>query len=96
MTKHIVGFSGGLASAVVGANCIPCVKGKKAYWGLVYLYERAAWDRAVAAEKKFGSRFFTEGGTLEEELVDCLRLANKRLSDREKEPLYEFPCECAV
>lgn len=82
------------------ANCIPCVKGKKAYWGLMYLKERQAWDRAVQAEKEFGFTIFTEAGSLEEELENCLRLANEYLGKREAEraqtDLFELPCECAA
>jgi hypothetical protein len=82
------------------ANCIPCIKGKKAYWGLIYMFERKAWDRANMAEKDFGQTIFTEAGSLEEELNDCLRLAKKYLdkqdADREQMSLFDFPCECAV
>ena len=82
------------------ANCIPCVKGKKAYWGLMYLYERTAWDRAVQAEEEFGFTIFTQAGSLKEELDNCLRLANEHLlkkdAARMQESLFEFPCECAA
>ena len=82
------------------ANCIPCVKGKKAYWGLMYLYERDAWNRAVQAEEEFGSTIFTEAGSLTEELDNCLRLAKGYLAKRDaanaQEELFDFPCECAM
>lgn len=82
------------------ANCIPCIKGKKAYWGLMYMYERQAWDRAVQAEKEFGKTIFTEAGSLVEELDNCLRLAQKYLDKRDaaeaQESLFEYPCECAA
>jgi len=82
------------------ANCIPCIKGKKAYWGLMYLYERQAWDRAVQAEKEFGKTIFTEAGSLVEELDNCLRLAKTYLEKRQaaqaQESLFEYPCECAI
>jgi len=82
------------------ANCIPCIKGKKAYWGLIYMYERAAWDRASQAEKDFKCTIFTEAGTLEQELNNCLRLARlylaKKKQGRMQLSLFEFPCECAV
>jgi hypothetical protein len=78
------------------ANCIPCVKGKKAYWGLIHIFEREAWERASQAEKDSGCTIFTEAGSLEEELENCLRLAKKHLEKREgRESLLDFPCECA-
>lgn len=82
------------------ANCIPCVKGKKAYWGLIHMFEKPAWDRSVEAEGEFGHTIFTEAGSLTEELDNCLRLARKYLdkkqSQRMQGDLFEFPCECAV
>lgn len=80
------------------ANCIPCVKGKKAYWGLIHIYEREAWERAVQAENYFGHTIFTEAGSLTEELDNCLRLAraylNKKTDERRQVDMFEFPCEC--
>lgn len=82
------------------ANCIPCVKGKKAYWGLIYMFERDAWERASAYEEKFGHTIFTEAGSLEEELQNCLRLAKKYLQRKDGEhrqqELFALPCECAL
>jgi len=82
------------------ANCIPCVKGKKAYWGLIYMFEYEAWKKAVQAEKDFKCTIFSEAGTLEQELNNCLRLAKSYLSkksqDQKQFSLFEFPCECAV
>lgn len=82
------------------ANCIPCIKGKKAYWGLVHLFERKAWERAVQAEKKFGKTIFTEAGSLTDELDNCQRLAKKYLektaANRMQTELFEFPCDCAI
>lgn len=80
------------------ANCIPCVKGKKAYWGLIYMFERDAWEKASNAEKEFEHTIFTEAGSLEEELPNCLRLAEKYLAkkDKDRESLIEYPCECAA
>jgi hypothetical protein len=82
------------------ANCIPCVKGKKAYWGLLHKFEREAWERAARAEEDFGHTIFTEAGSLREELDDCLRLADKYLRkkdfERRQETMFDFPCECAV
>ncbi len=82
------------------ANCIPCIKGKKAYWGLIYMFEHAAWDRAVQAEKKFGKTIFTEAGSLLDELDNCTRLAKKYLHNKDaldmQTELFGFPCECAI
>ena len=82
------------------ANCIPCVKGQKAYWGLIHMYERTAWERAVKAEDEFGHTIFTEAGSLTEELENCLRLARVYLAKKEdakrQVDMFEFPCECAV
>jgi len=82
------------------ANCIPCVKGKKAYWGLIYMFERAAWNKANQAEKDFKRRIFTEGDGLEDELENCLRLAKLYLANKKNKEsqmnLFEYPCECAV
>ena len=76
------------------ANCMPCVKGKKAYWGLVYMFNRKAWKRAVQAEIEHGQTIFTEAGSLPEELNNCLRLADKHLTKRSQESLFDTPCEC--
>lgn len=82
------------------ANCIPCVKGKKAYWGLIYMFERVAWEKASMYEEKFGHTIFTEAGSLREELANCLRLAQKYLQRREGErrqgSLFTLPCECSL
>jgi 3'-phosphoadenosine 5'-phosphosulfate sulfotransferase (PAPS reductase)/FAD synthetase len=78
------------------ANCIPCIKGKKAYWGLIYKFEREAWEKASNAEKEFGHTIFTEAGSLEEELDNCLRLADKYLKKRSQMSLIQYPCECAA
>lgn len=82
------------------ANCMPCIKGKKAYWGVVYLKCRHAWERAVQAEKEFGKTIFTEAGSLKEELTNCLRLAHEYLAKRDaadvQTELLAFPCECAA
>ncbi len=82
------------------ANCVPCVKGKKAYWGLIYRFERAAWERAAQAEEDFGHTIFTEAGSLQEELPNCLRLAEKYLQKRDGEnrqgSLFILPCECSL
>jgi hypothetical protein len=64
------------------ANCSPCIKGKKAYWGLIYMFERKAWERAACAENEFGRTIFTEAGSLKQELDNCLRLAEKYLKKR--------------
>jgi 3'-phosphoadenosine 5'-phosphosulfate sulfotransferase (PAPS reductase)/FAD synthetase len=82
------------------ANCIPCVKGKKAYWGLMHKFERTAWERAAKAEEEFGHTIFTEAGSLRAELDDCLRLADlylkKKKAKRDQRELFDFPCECAT
>jgi len=80
------------------ANCMPCVKGKKAYWGLVYKFNIEAWDRAVQAEEEHNQTIFTEAGSLTEELENCLRLAgkylNKQADEKAQESLFDTPCEC--
>lgn len=87
------------------ANCIPCVKGKKAYWGVVNMFNRTAWVRAVEAERVHGFNIFTNTdsykiGNLQEEEENCLRLARKYLGKKKQKDdqsgLFEFPCECAV
>ena len=78
------------------ANCIPCIKGKKAYWGLIYMYDRKAWERAVKAEKDYGHTIFTEAGSLAEELDNCLRLAKKALLNKSQDELILYPCECQI
>lgn len=83
------------------ANCMPCIKGKKAYWGLVYMFNNKAWERAVQAESEHNQTIFTEAGSLTEELDNCLRLAKKYIAKRElqalidsQEGLFDTPCEC--
>jgi 3'-phosphoadenosine 5'-phosphosulfate sulfotransferase (PAPS reductase)/FAD synthetase len=76
------------------ANCMPCIKGKKTYWGLVYKYNRDAWKRAVRAEIEHGHTIFTEAGSLPEELKNCLRLADKWEVAKTQESLFDTPCEC--
>ncbi|MHC4463612.1 MAG: phosphoadenosine phosphosulfate reductase domain-containing protein [Planctomycetota bacterium] len=78
------------------ANCMPCVKGGLAYWGLVYLYERPAWERAVQAEKEFGKTIFTKAGSLRKELDHCLKLAREAEAAQSQAELMLFPCECAI
>ncbi len=79
------------------ANCIPCIKGKLAYWGLVAMHHPEAWERAASTEEAFGHTIFTEAGTLRQERDHCLELAKKRLAVKreERESLMEMPCECA-
>lgn len=85
------------------ANCVPCIKGGLAYWGMVYKHARPAWEKAVAAEKKHGQQILkkTLYGTLEEELPHCLLLAEKYEAKKKKRrrttPLLSQPCsECAI
>jgi hypothetical protein len=84
------------------ANCVPCIKGKGAYWGLVYDNARWAWEKAARAEEKFGKTIFTEGPdesedpTLRNLLPWCLDLAEKYRRKQEGVTLYDYPCECAV
>jgi hypothetical protein len=82
------------------ANCVPCVKGKKAYWGLIHTYDRAAWERAADAEDHFGHTIFTEAGSLRDELNNCLRLAGdymkKRGAAESQGELFDAPCECMM
>ncbi|MFX0194859.1 MAG: phosphoadenosine phosphosulfate reductase family protein [Candidatus Hodarchaeota archaeon] len=75
------------------ANCMPCIKGKLRYWGLVYNFDRDAWYRARQAEIEHGYTILTDGRTLKEALPDCLRLA--AVNDNQ-ETLFELPCECAL
>ncbi len=89
-----------IVSNIKQHNGVPCVKGKKAYWGLIYMFERKAWEKASQAEKDFKQRIFTEGDTLENELENCLGLARSYLNKKEFQQrqmnLFEYPCECAV
>lgn len=82
------------------ANCVPCIKGKKAYWGLIYKFVREAWENASMYEEKFGHTIFTEAGSLKEELPNCLRFAEKYLQKRDgqqrQESLFTLPCECSL
>lgn len=82
------------------ANCIPCIKGKKAYWGLIYMFEWEAWETAARAEEEFQHTIFTEAGSLREELHSCLRLAKqylrKKANKEAQESLFDYPCECAI
>ena len=80
------------------ANCVPCIKGKLTYWGLIYMFEREAWEKASSYEEKLEHTIFTENGSLKEELEHCLRLARKYLEKKEGRPgeLFGFPCECMI
>lgn len=85
------------------ANCVPCVKGGLAYWGMVYKNARYAWDKAVDAEKRHGQQILknTRYGTLEQELDHCLKLADKYEEKRRKglkqQSLFPQPCsECQL
>ncbi len=82
------------------ANCVPCIKGKKAYWGLINMFCRTAWVRAVEAERVHGHTIFTQAGSLQEEEENCLTLAKKYLDKKRQKDdqgsLFEFPCECAI
>jgi hypothetical protein len=83
------------------ANCLPCVKGGLAYWGLIYKYARDAWNKAVAAEKRHGRQILSLShgyATLEEELPHLLQLADEyekqKRSANLQMKLFELPCEC--
>lgn len=84
------------------ANCVPCVKGGLAYWGMLYRRHPEAWARAAEAERETGEQILkaTRYGTLEEELDHCLRLADQYMRDRaagaRQMQLFETPCECAA
>lgn len=80
------------------ANCMPCIKGKLAYWGLVHEHERDAWDRAVRAEREHGHTILTDGRTLIEAKEHCIRLAikheKKEYAAELQDSLFELPCDC--
>ena len=82
------------------ANCVPCVKGGLAYWGMIHERHPEAWERAAQAERDTGYQILKETryGTLEEELPHCLDLARKHEAKRNAEAaqgsLFEAPCEC--
>lgn len=82
------------------ANCMPCIKGKMAYWGLIYLHERDAWDRAVRAEQEHGHTILTDGRTLTEAKDHCIRLATmrekKEYAAELQDSLFELPCDCVA
>jgi len=82
------------------ANCMPCIKGKLGYWGLVYKYEHEAWDRAVQAEREHGHTILTDGRSLLVAKDDCIRVAEnqegKRNAGELQESLFEYPCECVA
>ncbi len=81
------------------ANCIPCIKGGLAYWGLIYKYERDAWEKAAEAEETFKHTIFTEY-SLKEKLEHCLKLASeyerKRAVNEDQGDLFDFPCICTI
>lgn len=80
------------------ANCMPCIKGKLGYWGIIYKYARGAWDRAVQAEKEHGHTILTDGRSLLEARDECIRIAEnqekKRQAGELQDLLFEYPCEC--
>ena len=84
------------------ANCVPCVKGGLAYWGMIYRRHPEAWRRAVEAEAATGYQILksSEYGTLEQELSHCLRLADEYMRERaagaRQMQLFETPCECSA
>ena len=82
------------------ANCMPCIKGKLAYWGLVYQYEREAWSRAVQAEREHKHTILTDGRTLEEVKDECIKLAKRHEKKKEaqklQDSLFELPCDCVA
>jgi len=84
------------------ANCVPCVKGGLAYWGLVYLNAPEAWERAAKAEERFGHQILKPGrhGTLREELSHSIDAAKEHMAKRAAEEalpsLFDAPCECAL
>jgi hypothetical protein len=81
------------------ANCVPCVKGGLAYWGMVYLNAPEAWERAARAEEESGGYQIlkdSQYGMLREELPHCLELARAYMEKRAGAVLYDVPCECVV
>ncbi len=80
------------------ANCVPCVKGGLAYWGMVYLNAPEAFEKAAQVEEATGEQILKETryGTLREELPHCLELAEKWKAKKDNESLFETPCDCSV
>jgi hypothetical protein len=88
------------------ANCVPCIKGGLAYWGMVYLHAKHAWDRAIAEEKKHNHQILGAlYGSLEEEQERCIRLAKQYMAKKKQAQkhrecgfasLLETPCGCNV
>ena len=88
------------------ANCVPCIRGSTAYWGMVYINARDAWEKAAAEEDYHGHQILSESkglGTLREELQRCIKDAHRYMKERRRKEakraggfakLLEAPCHC--
>ena len=81
------------------ANCIPCVKGKKAYWGLIAMKYPEQFEKAVSYEEKYSHTVLPDG-YLTELKADLIVLGQRYLekkSGRERQgSLFSLPCECGA
>jgi hypothetical protein len=81
------------------ANCIPCVKGGMAYWGIIAMKYPEIFLKASQYEDKFGHHIL-QNGVLEELKTHCIELGRRYLAakdGRERQgSLFTLPCECGV
>lgn len=79
------------------ANCIPCVKGGMAYWGIIAIKYPDVFAKAMNYEEKFGHHILHDG-FLSEEKSHCLELARAYLAKKDGKQrqgsLFSMPCEC--
>jgi hypothetical protein len=79
------------------ANCIPCIKGGMAYWGIIAIKYPEIFLKASQYEEKFGHHILHDG-FLREEKQHCLFLAQAYLAKKDGQhrqgSLFILPCEC--
>jgi hypothetical protein len=79
------------------ANCVPCVKGGMAYWGIIAIKYPEIFLKASQYEEKFGHHILHDGSLLEEK-QHCLSLAQAYLAKKDGQhrqgSLFVLPCEC--
>ena len=72
-------------------NCIPCFKGGRDYWFLIWKYYPAEYNKAMEKEERYGYTVFRDE-TLSELAVTY---KNKKNMEDRQISLYDFiPCEC--
>ena len=79
------------------ANCIPCVKGGMAYWGIIAMKYPKIFLKAIQFEEKFDHHILKDG-FLKDIRQHCVLLARSYLAKKDGQKrqvsLFSLPCDC--